>query len=201
MTSFFKKENEMEQSEVADLFKKNKALLNGHFLLSSGLHSDTYFQSALILQHPKEAEKLAQALAKQIKDKGIKIDAVVSPAMGGIIIGHETGRALGVRAVFTERVDGKVSLRRGFAVEKGEKVIVAEDVITTGLSTQEVIDALKQFDAEVVAVVSLVDRSAGKVNFGVPRFSLLSLDVKSYKAEDCPMCKSGEKPVKPGSRK
>jgi len=191
----------MTQDEVKELFKKNKALLNGHFLLSSGLHSDTYFQSALILQHPQEAEKLAQAIAKNVKDGGIKVDAVVSPAMGGIIVGYETGRALGVRSIFTERVDGKVSLRRGFSVGKGEEVIVAEDVITTGLSTQEVIDALKEFETEVTAVVSLVDRSAGKVNFGVPRFSLLSLEVKSYKAEDCPMCKSGGKPIKPGSRK
>lgn len=191
----------MEQNKVRELFEKNNALLNGHFLLSSGLHSDTYFQSALILQHPEEAANLAVELAKQVKDKGIKVDAVVAPAMGGVIIGHEMGRALGVRSVFTERVDGKVILRRGFFVEKGEKVLIAEDVVTTGLSTKEVIDSLAQYGVEVVAVVSLVDRSAGKVDFGVPRFSLLSLDVKSYKAEECPMCKNGGQPVKPGSRK
>lgn len=191
----------MEQNEVRDLFKKNNALLNGHFLLSSGLHSDTYFQSALILQHPEEAQKLAEELAKQIKERGIKVDAVVSPAMGGVIIGHEMGRALGVRAVFTERAEGKVMLRRGFSINRGEKILVAEDVITTGLSTKEVIDSLAQYEAEVAGVVSLVDRSAGKVDFGVPRFSLLSLEVKSYKAEECPMCKEGSQPVKPGSRK
>ncbi|MCL1972497.1 MAG: orotate phosphoribosyltransferase [Endomicrobia bacterium] len=191
----------MNQSEVSELFKKNKALLNGHFLLSSGLHSDTYFQSALILQHPKEAEKLARELVKQINEKGIKIDAVVSPAMGGIIIGHEVARALVVRAVFTERVDGKVTLRRGFSIGKNEKIIVVEDVITTGLSTKEVIDSITPLGANVVAVASLVDRSAGKVDFGVTRFSLLSLDVKSYKAQECPLCKDGSAAVKPGSRK
>ena len=191
----------MNQNEVRELFEKNKALLSGHFLLSSGLHSDTYFQSALILQHPKEAEKLARELVKQINEKGIKIDAVVSPAMGGVIIGHEVARALGVRAVFTERVDGKVILRRGFSIGKDEKVIVVEDVITTGLSTKEVIDSVTPSGANVVAVASLVDRSAGKADFGVPRFSLLSLDVKSYKAEECPLCKDGSSAVKPGSRK
>lgn len=192
----------MDQNEVRELFKKNNALLNGHFLLSSGLHSDTYFQSALILQHPAEAEKLARELAKQINEKSIKIDAVVSPAMGGIIIGHEVARALGVRAVFTERVDGKVTLRRGFSVNKNEKVIVVEDVITTGLSTKEVIDSIIPMGADVAAVASLVDRSAGKADFGgVPRFSLLSLEVKSYKAQECPLCKDGSEAVKPGSRK
>lgn len=191
----------MRQEEIKELFRKNNALLNGHFLLSSGLHSDTYFQSALILQHPEEAARLARALAVRLKENGIEAGAVVSPAMGGVIIGHETGRALGIRAVFTERVDGKVTLRRGFSVSKGEKIIVAEDVVTTGLSTKEVIAALSQYGAEAVAVVSLVDRSAGKADFGVPLFSLLSLEVKSYKAEDCPMCKEGSCPVKPGSRK
>lgn len=191
----------MEQNEVKNLFIKNSALLSGHFLLSSGLHSDTYFQSALILQYPDEASKLAGALAKQIKEKGIKIDVVVAPAMGGVIIGHEMGRALGVRSVFTERVDGNVMLRRGFTVSEGEKALIAEDVITTGLSTKEVIASLSQYGAETAAVASLVDRSAGKVDFGVPKFSLLSLEVKSYKAEECPMCKEGGIPVKPGSRK
>jgi orotate phosphoribosyltransferase len=191
----------MEQNEVRELFKKNNALLSGHFKLSSGLHSDTYFQSALILQHPAQAEKLASELAKKIRENNINPDVVVSPALGGVIIGHEMGRALGVRAVFTERTDGAVSLRRGFSVSKGEKVLVVEDVVTTGLSTKEVIEALKRYEADVAAVVSLVDRSAGKVDFGVPRFSLLSLEVKSYKEEECPMCKSGSEAVKPGSRK
>jgi len=191
----------MTQDEVKELFKQNNALLNGHFKLSSGLHSDTYFQSALILQHPRQAEKLAKELAAKLAENKIKADAVVSPAIGGIVIGHEMGRALGTRAVFTERVDGIVSLKRGFSVEKGEKILVVEDVITTGLSTREVIDALKKNGAEIVAVASLVDRSAGKVDFGIPRFSLLSLEVKNYKEEECPMCKTGSIAVKPGSRK
>jgi len=191
----------MNQEEMKELFKKHNALLNGHFLLSSGLHSDTYFQSALILQHPEVAQVLAQNLKEKISQVVKDIDVVVSPAMGGVIIGHEMGRAFGTRAIFTERVDGKVTLRRGFSVSKGEKVLVVEDVITTGLSTREVIESLKETGAEIVAVCSLVDRSAGKVDFGIPRFSLLSLEVKSYKAEECPLCKDGSKPVKPGSRK
>ena len=191
----------MNQEEMKELFKKHNALLNGHFLLSSGLHSDTYFQSALILQHPEVAQVLAQNLKEKIVQVVKDIDVVVSPAMGGVIIGHEMGRAFGTRAIFTERVDGKVTLRRGFSVSKGEKVLVVEDVITTGLSTREVIESLKETGAEIVAVWSLVDRSAGKVDFGVPRFSLLSLEVKSYKPEECPLCKDGSKPIKPGSRK
>ncbi|MDR3113585.1 MAG: orotate phosphoribosyltransferase [Endomicrobium sp.] len=191
----------MNQDEVKELFKKNNALLTGHFKLSSGLHSDTYFQSALILQYPHHAEKLAKELAAKLLENNIKVDAVVSPAIGGIIIGQEMGRALGTRAIFTERVDGAVSLRRGFGVEKGEKILVAEDVVTTGLSTREVIDALKKHGAEIAAVVSLVDRSDGKADFGVPRFSLLSLEVKNYTEEECPMCKEGSAAIKPGSRK
>jgi orotate phosphoribosyltransferase len=191
----------MLQEEVKEIFKKNNALLNGHFKLSSGLHSDTYFQSALILQYPKEAKRLGEEVALRLKENSIKIDVVVSPAMGGIIIGQEVGRALGVKAIFTERVDGKILLRRGFSVDKNERVLVVEDVITTGLSTREVIEILKASGAQVVAVASLVDRSAGRVDFEVPRFSLLSLEVKSFKEEDCPMCKSGDVAVKPGSRK
>lgn len=191
----------MNQEEFKDLFKKYNALLNGHFLLSSGLHSDTYFQSALVLQNPKVTQILAQNLKEKITEVVKNIDVVVSPAMGGVIIGYEMGRALGTRAIFTERVDGKVVLRRGFYVNKGEKVLVAEDVITTGLSTKEVIESLKSTGTEIVAVCSLVDRSAGKVDFGIPKFSLLSLEVKSYKPEECPLCKKGSKPIKPGSRK
>jgi orotate phosphoribosyltransferase len=191
----------MLQEDVRELFKRSNALLNGHFKLSSGLHSDTYFQSALILQYPKEAGRLGDELAKKIKENNIEVDVVVSPAIGGIVIGQEMGRALSVRAIFTERVDGKVLLRRGFSVSANEKVLVVEDVITTGLSTREVIEMLKANRSQVVAVVSLVDRSAGKVDFIVPRFSLLSLEVKSYKEEDCPMCKEGSIAVKPGSRK
>ncbi|MDD5021443.1 MAG: orotate phosphoribosyltransferase [Endomicrobiaceae bacterium] len=191
----------MEQNEMKDLFKKYNALLNGHFLLSSGLHSDTYFQSALILQYPQVASVLAENLKNEITKKVKDIDLIVSPAMGGVIIGQEVGRAFGKRAIFCERVDGKLVLRRGFGIAKGEKVLVVEDVITTGLSTKEVIETITPLGANVVAVCSLVDRSAGKVDFGVPRFSLLSLEVKSYKPEECPLCKDGSSPIKPGSRK
>ena len=191
----------MKDIEVKSLFEKHNALLSGHFLLSSGLHSDTYFQSALILQHPAEAEKLAALLADKILKETPDIDVVVSPALGGIVVGQEVAAQIGCRAIFCERVDGKLTLRRGFSIEKGEKCLVVEDVITTGLSTREVIDTIKPLGAEIVAVASLVDRSGGKVDFGVPRSSLLSLEVKSYKAEECPMCKEGGAPVKPGSRK
>lgn len=191
----------MKPEEIRYLFEKYNALLSGHFLLSSGLHSDAYFQSALILQHPQEAEKLAKALADELLKVIPKIDVVVSPALGGIVIGHEMARVLNGRAIFLERVDGKLTLRRGFSIENLEKCLVVEDVITTGLSTREVIDAIKPFSADVVGVASLVDRSGGKVEFSVPKFSLLSLEVKNYKPEECPLCKQGVPLVKPGSRK
>jgi orotate phosphoribosyltransferase len=192
----------LHQDDLKKLFKRNNALLQGHFRLSSGLHSDTYFQSALILQYPRETMQLAEELVKKIKEGDIKVDVVLSPAIGGIIIGYEVGRLLNVRAMFTERVDGYVALRRGFSLQKGEKVLIVEDVITTGVSTKEVINSIKPMEIEVVAVLSLVDRSAGKINFvGVPRFSLLSLEVKNYKECECPLCKAGIRAVKPGSRK
>jgi orotate phosphoribosyltransferase len=191
----------MNANEVKALFQQYNALLSGHFLLSSGLHSDTYFQSALILQHPSVAERLAKTLAEQILKEVAKIDVVVSPAMGGIIIGQEMGRALGCRAIFTERVEKNMVLRRGFFVSEGERCLVVEDVITTGLSTREVLNVLIPQKAKVAAVASLVDRSGGKVDFGVPRFSLLSLDVKSYAPENCPLCRDNIAVVKPGSRK
>ncbi|MDR1401188.1 MAG: orotate phosphoribosyltransferase [Endomicrobium sp.] len=194
------KEIEEELIEFKELFKRNKALLSGHFELSSGLHSDTYFQSALILQSSRNATRLAKELANKIKENGIKVDVVISPAIGGIVIGYEVGRALGVRSVFTERVDGKVGLRRGFLIDKDEKVLVVEDVITTGLSSTEVVDSVKSIGAVVVAVCSLVDRSDRKVNFGVPKFSILTLEVRNFEKDNCPMCKSGSVAVKPGSR-
>ena len=178
----------MDSSAVKQLFINARALLSGHFLLSSGLHSDTYFQSALILQHPVHAAQIASALAEKVMAATPKIDVVVSPALGGIVIGQEMGRALGCRAVFCERVDGKLVLRRGFSLGKGEKVLVVEDVVTTGLSTREVVDVVTALGGAVVGVASLVDRSAGKVSFGVPFSSLLCLEVSSYKPEVCPLC-------------
>src|SRR3989339_1111194 len=193
----------MEKNDIKQLFEEKNALLSGHFLLSSGLHSDTYFQSALILQYPDIAAHLAAGLAAKLTaalGTGA-VDIVVSPALGGIVIGQEMGRALKTRAIFCERVDGKLLLRRGFEISFGERVAVIEDVITTGLSTREVIGVVESHGGKVVAVASLVDRSAGKVDFGVPRFSLLSLEVKSYKPEDCPLCRQNIPCIKPGSRK
>jgi len=189
----------MTQEEVLKIFEKNKALLNGHFKLSSGLHSAQYLQCALVLQYPKLAEKFSKELAKIFSSK--KIDVVVGPAMGGITLAYEIARALGVRGIFTERQERQVLLRRGFYIEKGERVLIAEDVVTTGLSTNEVIEVIKRAGGEVIGVVSIIDRSNGKAVFGVPFQSLAKIDVKAYSETDCPLCKKGIPVVKPGSRK
>jgi orotate phosphoribosyltransferase len=188
----------MKQEEVLDIYKKTGALLTGHFLLSSGLHSDRYLQSALVLQQPDIATKLCAALADHFKDQ--KIDLVIAPALGGVFVSHETARALGVRALFAERVNGELTLRRGFTISPGERVLVVEDVITTGKSTRETIEVVKKAGGSVIAAASLVDRSGGKAELGVPYRSLVTLDVPSYAADACPMCKAGSTPVKPGSR-
>lgn len=188
----------MTSDQVLDIYKKTGALLSGHFLLSSGLHSEQYLQSALVLQQPEIATKLCAALAEHFTDA--KIDVVIAPALGGVFVSHETARALGVRAIFAERVDGELTLRRGFTIIPGERVLVVEDVITTGKSTKETIKVVKRAGGIVVAAASLVDRSGGKADIGVPYRSLVTLDVPTYKAETCPQCKGGSKPVKPGSR-
>jgi orotate phosphoribosyltransferase len=183
---------------VEQLFLDNKALLKGHFLLSSGLHSDRYLQCALILAHPARAEELGKALAARLPTKP---DLVVSPAMGGLMIGHEVARALGVRHYFTERVDGEMTLRRGFRVEAGERVVVVEDVVTTGKSTKEVFAVLRAAGAQVAAACSIVDRSEGKADLGVPYAALWTAAVPTWTPADCPQCKAGVPAVKPGSRK
>jgi len=188
----------MNSDQVLDIYKKTGALLTGHFLLSSGLHSDRYLQSALVLQQPDIATKLCAALADNFK--GMKIDVVIAPALGGVFVSHETARALGVRALFAERVNGELMLRRGFSIKDGERVLVVEDVITTGKSTKETMKVATQSGGVVIAAGSLVDRSNGKADLGVPYKSLVTLDVPSYPAESCPLCKSGSVPVKPGSR-
>lgn len=188
----------MKQDEVLDLYKQTGALLTGHFLLSSGLHSERYLQSALVLQQPDLATRLCAALAEHFKKDAI--DVVIAPALGGVFVSHETARALGVRAIFAERVNGELQLRRGFAIKPGERVLVVEDVITTGKSTKETMDVVKQAGGVVVAAGSLVDRSNGKADLGVPYKSLVTLAVPSYAPEVCPLCKSGSVPVKPGSR-
>jgi orotate phosphoribosyltransferase len=188
----------MTSDQVLDIYKKTGALLTGHFLLSSGLHSEQYLQSALVLQQPDIATKLCASLAEHFKD--LRIEVVIAPALGGVFVSHETARALKVRALFAERVNGELTLRRGFTINPGERVLVVEDVITTGKSTKETIDVVTKAGGVVVAAASLVDRSNGKADVGVPYRSLVTLNVPSYTAESCPLCKSGSTPIKPGSR-
>lgn len=188
----------MTQHEVLEIFKKCGALLEGHFKLSSGLHSSKYLQCAKVLQYPDIAEKLCKDLAEKLKD--IKIDVVIGPAMGGVTIAYELARQISVRGIFTERVDGKVTLRRGFELKPGERCLIAEDVVTTGKSTKEVIAAIKEYGADVAACSCLIDRSEGKVDFGVPFVSMAKVEVKAYTEVDCPECMTGLPLVKPGSR-
>jgi orotate phosphoribosyltransferase len=188
----------MTSEEVLDIYKKTGALLTGHFLLSSGLHSEQYLQSALVLQQPDTATRLCAALAEHFRNSGI--EAVIAPALGGVFVSHETARALKVRALFAERMNGELTLRRGFTIKPGERVLVVEDVITTGKSTKETIEVVKRAGGTAVAAGSLVDRSGGKADLGVPYKSLVTLNVPTYTAEACPLCKAGGKPVKPGSR-
>ena len=189
----------MTEKEVIETFEKNNALLGGHFKLSSGLHSEKYLQCALVLQHPDVSEKMANALAA--KFAGTKIDLVVGPALGAVTFAYEVARSLGVRGLFTERDEGKVVLRRGFTIGEGEKVLIVEDVVTTGLSTKEVIDAVKANGGIVVGVASIIDRSDAKPDYGVRFESLAKVRVRTYKPEECPLCKQGSPAVKPGSRK
>lgn len=179
-------------------FKETGALLEGHFQLTSGLHSTVYLQCARVLQFPQKAAAFGEAIARQFAGKGIEL--VASPAIGGIVIGHEVARALGVRFIWTEREAGQMTLRRGFTVSPGEKTLVVEDVITTGGSTRETIDALVAAGADVVGAASIIDRSAGVADVGVSRTALASLRVASVEAANCDACKLGEPAVKPGSR-
>ncbi|MCI8459135.1 MAG: orotate phosphoribosyltransferase [Clostridia bacterium] len=185
--------------QILEVFNKTGGILKGHFLLTSGRHSDTYMQCAKLFVHPEESAYLCAALAEQLRE--FKADAVVSPAVGGIIMGYEVARQLGVIDLFAEREGGEMTLRRGFALDKGMRVIVVEDVVTTGGSVKEVIELCRKAGADVVAVASVVDRSGGQVDFGVPYRALLSMEVKSYEADECPLCREGKLPaVKPGSR-
>lgn len=188
----------MTPEEVLDLYRKSGALLEGHFLLSSGLHSDRYLQSALVLQHPHMAERLGSALAGRFRE--FSPDCVIAPALGGILVAHEVARALGVRALFAERVEGKLKLRRGFFIQAGERVIVVEDVVTTGVSTKETMEVVRSLGGLVIAAGALVDRSNGASDLGVPFQALLTLDVPTYPPEQCPLCRQGVPVVKPGSR-
>lgn len=189
----------MTEKEVIGLFEKNKALLSGHFKLSSARHSERYLQCALVLQHPDISEKIAREIAA--KFSGAKIDVVVGPALGGVTLAYEVARALRVRGIFTERDEGKVMLRRGFSIAPGEKVLIVEDVVTTGLSTKEIMDLIKSCGAEVAAVASIIDRSDVRPDYGVRFESLAKINIKTYVPEECPLCKAGGAAIKPGSRK
>lgn len=189
----------MKAEAVLERFKATGALLEGHFILTSGLHSEKYLQCALVLQYPEQAEEFGRAIADQFRDQ--KIALVASPAIGGIVIGHEVARALGARFLWTERDNGVMTLRRGFSVQRGERTLVVEDVVTTGGSTRETVDVLRGFGADVVAAASIVDRSAGGADVGVPRVSLMSLDVPAVDPNECELCRSGVPAIKPGSRK
>lgn len=189
----------MDPEKVIDEFKQTGALLEGHFQLTSGLHSTVYLQCALVLQFPEKAESFARAIAQKFSNAGIQL--VASPAIGGLIIGHEVARALGARFIWTEREAGEMTLRRGFSVSPGERTLVVEDVVTTGGSTRETVEALKRAGADVVAAASIIDRSAGTAEVGVPRVALVTLMVLALEPENCDACKTGEPAVKPGSRR
>ena len=189
----------LTQEQALNCYKRTGAILKGHFKLTSGRHSDTYMQSAKLFIDTKQSEIVCKALAEKLA--GEKIDLVVSPAIGGILMGYEVARQLGVPNIFAERENGEMTLRRGFTIEKGTKVVVVEDVVTTGGSVKEVVKLVQSMGAEVVAVASLVDRSNGAVDFGVKYVNLISMEVVSYEAEECPLCKEGKiELIKPGSR-
>jgi len=190
--------NAMDAADVIERFKRSGALLEGHFRLTSGLHSSGYLQCALVLQHPREAEALGTALATRVRD--LRAEAVLSPALGGIVIGQEVGRVLGVRALFAERQEGKLHLRRGFSLEPGERVLVVEDVVTTGLSTRETIEVARAAGAEVVGAAAIIDRSGGQQALDVPFYALATVSLPTYEPAECPQCLTGEPVIKPGSR-
>lgn len=188
----------MTRDELLDLFRRSGALLEGHFRLSSGLHSTGYLQCALVLQDPPSAERLGRAVADKLR--GLRPTVVLSPALGGLIIGHEVGRALGVRAIFAERQDGVLTLRRGFTLSETDRVVVIEDVVTTGKSTKETMQVAGAAGALVVAAASIVDRTGGQSDLGVPYHALLEMSLPTYEPDSCPLCAQGQPVVKPGSR-
>jgi len=186
------------KEQILDIFRETNALLEGHFQLTSGLHSSQYFQCAKVLQYPKYLHLLCGEIAKHFEYADIEL--VISPAIGGVVVGTEVGRMLQVRTVFAERKDGKMELRRGFEIRPGERVLAVEDVVTTGGSVFEIVDLIKKADARLAGVGYVVDRSNGKISFDAKHFSVLQLDVVAHKPEECPMCKNGIPVTKPGSR-
>jgi len=195
----------LTQKEVLEIFQKCSALLSGHYRLSSGLHSGKYLQCALVLQYPNLAEKLCNQLASKFKLHGLKVDAVVSPAIGGIIVGQEVAKALGCRALFCEREEGKMKLRRGFTIGKGEKIVIVEDVITTGGSVKEIVRIVNSTGGKVEGIGAIVDRSQPSLshelaNLNLSLKSLLKMNIETYSPQECPICKRGVPLEKPGSR-
>ena len=188
----------LTERQTLELYEKTGALMRGHFLLTSGLHSDIYLQSALVLQYPEHAARLGDALAAPFGDAGAQ--TVLAPAIGGILVAHEVARALGVRALFTERENGVMRLRRGFALTPGERCLVVEDVITTGGSTREVVECVRASGGAVVGVGSLIDRSGGAAAFDVKQAALATVSATTWPPEACPLCKTGSAAIKPGSR-
>ncbi|MCP3964962.1 MAG: orotate phosphoribosyltransferase [Lentisphaerae bacterium] len=188
----------MTEQEIIKTFIDSKALLEGHFKLRSGLHSNRFFQAALLLQYPDIAEKVCVQLAEKFKDQ--EIETVISPAVGGLIVGQEVARALGVRAIFADKENDELVLKRGFKIKPGEKVLVAEDVVTRGGRVQQTIDLVRSLGGEVVGVAVIVDRSAGKASFDVPHESLLKLELATYDPAECPLCQAGKPIERPGSK-
>jgi orotate phosphoribosyltransferase len=188
----------MTSDELLDLFRRSGALLDGHFRLTSGLHSPGYLQCALVLQHPQHAETLGRAIAERARD--LRPTVVLSPALGGVVIGHEVGRALGVRAIFAERQDGELTLRRGFMLGETDRVLIVEDVLTTGGSTRETMQVATAAGGRVVGAASIVDRSGGTTSFEVPFTALLKVDLLTHEPDRCPQCAQGLPVIKPGSR-
>ena len=188
----------LTERETLDRYEKRGALLRGHFRLTSGLHSDIYLQSALVLQYPEDAAALGEGLAARFRADGVQ--TVLAPAIGGILVAHEVARALGVRALFTEREAGVMRLRRGFTLAAGERCLVVEDVITTGGSTREVVQCVQELGGAVVGVGSLIDRSGGTAAFSVKRVALATVTAATYQPDACPLCTSGSVAIKPGSR-
>ena len=189
----------MTEAEVKDLFVKYGAILEGHFLLTSGLHSGMYVEKFQVLQYPKATEQLCAGFAEKFKDE--KIDVVIGPVTGGIILAHETAKHFGTRAIFAERDNGRMAINRGFEIKPGERVLIVEDIVTTGGSVMEVIEVVKEWGGVVAGVAMLVDRSGGTVDFGAPAKAMLTLNIKTYAPDECPFCKQGLPLVKRGSRK
>src|ERR671931_175106 len=184
----------LDERRTLKLYEKTGALMRGHFRLTSGLHSDVYLQSALVLQHPEDASALGEALAAAFRDD--RVQTVLAPAIGGILVAHEVARALGARALFTERENDAMALRRGFTLTAGERCLVVEDVITTGGSTREVVECVEKAGGVVVGVGSLIDRSGGAVRFHMKRVALATIQAKTWEPEECPLCKAGSEAVK-----